>query len=69
MKNNSTWNRSAARKWMRSMVETYQDRVTGEVNLTEIVEGCAGAFGVDGIGGPLDDPDHWIWEVAVEVAP
>lgn len=31
---------------------------------TLIAEACAGIFRVDFDGGPLDNPDHWIWELA-----
>jgi hypothetical protein len=29
---------------------------------------AAGAYGIDDEDGPLDDPEHWIWEAAIEAA-
>jgi len=33
---------------------------------TELAEIAAATFGMDGIGGPLDDETHWIWELAAD---
>lgn len=55
------------KKWMRMNLETYRDSC-GEVNLTALAEGAAEEFEIDGEGGPLDDPDSWIWEFAVKVS-
>ncbi len=33
---------------------------------TQIAEKCADLFNVNFEGGPLDDPDHWIWELAAK---
>lgn len=52
----------AARRWMGAHVDEHRDPRTGELNLTSVVEACAAAFGVNGVGGPLDDETHWIWE-------
>lgn len=59
--------RDDAAKWMRRHLEDHRDPRCGEINLTSLTEACAGAFEADEEGGPLDDSDHWIWEVAVEV--
>lgn len=46
--------------------ENHIDNQTGEVNLTSLAESAAIHFNQDHLGGPLDDPDHWIWEIAAE---
>jgi hypothetical protein len=62
----TAFNRTAARKFMRSIAEEHRDE-NGEINHTSLAEAIAARFDADGEGGPLDDPDHWIWEVALEV--
>lgn len=62
------FNVGQARAWMHANKAEYRDPKTGEVELTPLVEACAGAFGVDDLDGPLDDSDHWIWDLAVSVA-
>jgi len=37
----------------------------GEVNLTRLAENAAWEFGFDQW---LDDPDHWVWDIALEEA-
>lgn len=56
-----------ARVWMQANKSEYADPKTGEIQLTPLVEACADAFGVNDVGGPLDDSDHWIWDLAVSV--
>lgn len=56
-----------ARRWMIANLEDHRDGRTGEVDCTGLAEACAEAYDVADEGGPLDDPDHWIWDVAVEV--
>lgn len=51
--------------WMYLNYTDYIDQ--GEINLTELTEGAANHFGIDEIGGPLDDSDHPIWEFALLV--
>lgn len=41
------------------------DPWTNEVNLTILAENCAHRLGHDEW---LDDPDHEVWELAIEVA-
>lgn len=59
-----------ARHWMirtlQSDERTYLD--CDEILRAKLAEDCAHAFEVDDEGGPLDDPDHWIWDTAHEVA-
>lgn len=64
----AAFTREAAEKWMLENHVAHRDPRTLEVNLTSLAEECAEAFDVADEGGLLDDPDHWIWEVAVEVA-
>lgn len=51
---------------MRGNLDAYRDRFTGEVDFTRLAESAANAWDQDHEGGPLDDPDHWVWEVAAE---
>ena len=60
-----TFNKLNARNWCRRHADTFRDRRTGEVDSTALAEACAAHFDVDGLRGPLDDPDHWIWDVAI----
>lgn len=62
------FNRASATAWMLLEHVAHRDPRTLEVNHTSLAEACAEAFDVADEGGPLDDPDHWIWEVAVEVS-
>lgn len=55
--------KSEAKDWMQANVHDYRDHVTGEVNATSLAEACADHFSQDEV---LDDPDHWIWEIAIE---
>lgn len=63
----AAFTRETAATWMLANHVAHRDPRTNEVNLTSLAEACAEAFDVADEGGPLDDPDHWIWEVAVEV--
>jgi hypothetical protein len=58
---------TAALAWMVQRAEDHRDGC-GEVNLTSLAEACADAFDDAEEGGPLDDPDHWIWDLALEAA-
>jgi len=60
------WSKDAVRRWMRGNLDAYRDRFTGEVDFTRLAESAANAWDQDHEGGPLDDPDHWVWEVAAE---
>jgi hypothetical protein len=60
--------RSAVTAWMVLNLDEHRDARTGIVNLTALAEAAAGAYGIDDEGGPLDDPEHWIWEAAIEAA-
>lgn len=60
--------RGAVESWMRRNMEDHRDGCCGDVNMTTLAEAAAEHFGANDIGGPLDDPDHWIWEVAADLA-
>jgi hypothetical protein len=66
MNTNTAFTRFFALRWCRNHKSAHRDRTTGELDYTGLAEACAEAFEVNGVGGPLDDSDHWIWEVAVE---
>lgn len=34
----------------------------GEIDHNALARACAEAFKVAHAGGPLHDPDHWLWE-------
>lgn len=65
----SDFNRANALRWMRSHRDEYREHGTGEPDYTGLAEACAAEFDVDGVRGPLDDPDHWIHELAIEAYP
>jgi hypothetical protein len=48
----------ACSRWMRLHAAEYGTS-------TELAEAAAAEFGVDEVGGPLDDPDHWVWDAAL----
>jgi hypothetical protein len=54
-------------RWMRRNRDEHLDEY-GDVNLTALAEAAAERFGAKDVGGPLDDPAHWIWDAAVEAA-
>lgn len=54
--------------FMRGRAYLFVDAQTGETNLTELAEDAAGYFHQNHKGGCLDDPDHWIWELAARFA-
>jgi len=58
--------RSAARAYMVRNLKEHTDRITNEVNLTSLAESCCRAFNCSDEGGPLDQEDHWIWDVAAD---
>lgn len=60
------FNKKNVLRWMRNSKADFVE--CGEINCTKITEACAHAFGMDHEDGPLDCPDHWIWEVAVKVS-
>jgi hypothetical protein len=55
--------RSDVRRWMRRAWET-----DGYNTATELAERAAEAFACDYEGGPLDDEEHWIWDMAEKIA-
>lgn len=63
----SSFNKGNVKLWMRNNYSEHVDDTTGEVNLTSICEAAADYFEEDNEGGPLDDPDHWIWECPIEL--
>ncbi len=60
-----TQTRQQIARWMRAPKSEHVDRLTGEVNLTALVEAWDRACAD---GGATLDRDHIAWEVAVEVA-
>lgn len=38
-----------------------------DLNMTILAEQAAYNYEMDYEGGPLDDPDHWIWDAALFV--
>lgn len=60
-----TQTRQQIARWMRTHKGEHVDRLTGEVNLTALVEAWDRACAD---GGATLDRDHIAWEVAVEVA-
>ena len=57
--------RNTVTRWMYRNAGSFADPRTGEVNMTRLAEEAADVAGEDHW---LDDPDHWIWEVAADVA-
>lgn len=57
--------KESVKKWMRKMVTDFVDKKTNEADATGLAEGAADEFASDKW---LDDPDHWVWEIAAEVA-
>jgi hypothetical protein len=49
--------------WMLNNASDHED------NATSLAESAAAHFEINEVGGPLDDPDHWIWDLAIEVVP
>ena len=54
------------RRWMRENAKKHEDSC-GEVCCTSLVEGCCDEFLDGGVGDPLQNPHHWVWEVAVDI--
>jgi hypothetical protein len=67
VQNGNELSRRAVRSWMRRHLEEHRECRTGDVNLTALCEAAADAFDVKDEGGPLDDGNHWIWNVAYNV--
>lgn len=63
----SFFNRKNVKSYMNNVYENHVDKAVGEVNYTSLVESAASYFEQDHMNGPLDDPDHWIWEIALEI--
>jgi len=53
------------KKWMIDNHQDYVDLATNSINLTELAEGAAYMFKHDEW---LDDPDHWIWDLPIEIS-
>lgn len=62
------FDRAHVGEWMRRRVRDFADGQTGEVQLGALAEAAADAFDLADEGGPLDETDHWIWDVARETA-
>ena len=60
------FNRPNVSTWMRRRCDAYRDEVTGEVDATALAEAAAAALDANGTDGPLDDEQHWIWELALK---
>lgn len=56
------------RRWMRREAHLYEDKTTGEVDITALAEAAAQAWGENDTNGCLDDESHWIWEAAARFA-
>ena len=63
----SFFNKKNVKSYMNNVYEDHIDNLTGELNHTSLVESAASYFEQDYENGPLDDPDHWIWEIALEI--
>ena len=48
---------------VKILVNKYKE---SESNFTKIAEQICDEYDVNFGGGPLDDPDHWIWEIVSE---
>lgn len=60
------WNEAEVRRWMQANRAAHVDPQTGELNCTGLAEAAAAEWDRDHEGGPIDDPDHWVWDLAVE---
>jgi hypothetical protein len=62
----NTFNKSAVTKTMKTLLERGEciDPATGEINYTGLAENAAVEHDCDFW---LDDPDHEIWDLAIEV--
>lgn len=54
----------SAYKWMQREIEDY--RRHGGNNITQFVENCVHEFDTPDHDEWLDDPNHWIWEMALD---
>jgi hypothetical protein len=54
--------------WMAGQVVEHFD-ACGEPDATGLAEAAAHLFDLDEESGPLDQPEHWIWDLAVEAFP
>ena len=57
------------RAWMRAHQGDHADPITGEIDCTAITEAAASEFEINHLGGPLDDPGGWLWDLAVDLPP
>ncbi len=60
------FSRANVSSWMRRHRDDHRDGLTGEVDATALAEAAAASFDQNGIDGPLDDEQHWIWELALK---
>ena len=59
----NTQTKPAVLRWMKSVAEDYVDGC-GEIDCTSLAENAADEFHADFW---LDDPNHWVWDLAVDV--
>ena len=52
---------------MEKNIKDCVDSMTGEVDCTKLAEMCCEHFNCNDEGGPLDDPDHFVWDLAFQV--
>lgn len=62
----TAFNHTNVRTWMKYNAKHHKEAKTGETNYTTLVEECCTHFDVDNEGGPLDDEQHWVWDLALE---
>lgn len=60
-------NETQVKRYMRDVAPSHKDDC-GDVNLTSLVEDAASALNFNNVGGPLDDPEHDVWNWAFEVS-
>ena len=65
--NLSWFNKKNVKSYMNNIYLDHVDKATNELNHTSLVESAADYFEQDYENGPLDDPDHWIWEIVLEI--
>ena len=53
------FNQKNVSRWMRDNWDLFD-------SATELAENCAYSFEVDDEPGPLDDTNHWLWDLAVK---
>lgn len=62
---NQIVSRASIKRWMEDNVADFIDG--GEVQATALAEAAARQFEIDYENGPLDDSDHWLWELPLEI--